>query len=52
MKTCKLNRKIASENRFFSLAPSLGSKKRKDEAVEFEIFEGLEANIVDNCVTL
>ena len=29
-----LNRKTASENRFFSLVPSLGSKKRKDGAVE------------------
>ena len=44
--------KQASENRFFSLALSLGSKKRKHEALEFEIFGGLEANIVDNCVTL
>ena len=52
MKTCKLNRKTASENRFFSLVLSLGSKKRKDEAVEIEIFGELKANIVDNCVTL
>lgn len=28
-----LNRKTASENRFFLLAPSLGSKNRKDGAV-------------------
>ena len=52
LKTCKLNRKTVSENRFFSFVLSLGSKKRKDEAVEMEIFGELKANIVDNCVTL
>ena len=52
MKTCKLNRKTASENRFFSFVLPFGSKKRKDEAVEIEIFGELKANIVDNCVTL
>ena len=43
---------MASENRIFSFVLPLGSKKRKDEAVEFEIFEELAPNIVDNCVTL
>lgn len=47
-----LQQKQASENRFFLLVLSLGSKKRKDEALDFEIFGGLEANIVDKCVTL
>ena len=50
--TCKLNRKTASENRFFSFVLPLGSKKRKDEAVEIEIFGLLATDIVENCVTL
>ena len=52
VKTCKLNRKTASENRFFSFVQPLGSKKRKDEAVEIEIFGFLATDIVENCVTL
>lgn len=43
---------MASENRFFSFVLSLGSKKRKDEAVEIEIFGLLTTDIVENCVTL
>ena len=39
MKYKELNRKIASENRFFSFALPLGREKRKDEALEFYIFE-------------
>ena len=47
-----LNRKTASENRFFSFVLPLGSKKRKDETVEIEIFGLLATDIVENCVTL
>ena len=38
-----LHQKQASENRFFSFILSLGSKKRKDLAVEFA-FGGEEGN--------
>ncbi len=52
MKYKELNRKIASENRFFSFALPLGCEKRKDLAVKFEDFERLPIDIVDKCVTL
>lgn len=43
---------MASENRFFSFVPSLGSKKRKDGAVEIgnlEVGEGSLAFCLQAC---
>ena len=45
MKYKELNRKIASENRFFSFAKPRGRENRKDEALEIEVITRLSAQL-------
>ena len=52
MNVSYLCKKQASENRFFSLALPEGRENRKDLAINFEIFERLQIDIVVYSVTL